>query len=143
VESVAGSWRHLGCASVRRAEGDQCGRCNAYIIAKGNTRIGQTLTTVFPACQVVAWEPVARELQGKPKLAIEYIDAWLRQHPGEVLRFTAVQKEIGIVHSPQFTQSIQQHEGFREALEELGIEECGGLKRKSGFRRMPEEAADH
>lgn len=86
---------------------------------------------------MVPWEPVERELQGKPKLALEFIENWLHKHPDGVLPFAVVAKEIN-VRSQYFTQSIRRHEGFRKALQDLGIEECGGTRRKLGFRRKLE-----
>jgi len=128
--------------SVRKADGEQCGRCDTYIIAAPNTRIGQSLTKVFPGCKVVPWEPVEQELKGKPKQAIEFIRGWFEEHPTEVLPFTTVREAIGVKHSSHFTQSIRQHEGFQKALEAIRVEECGGKTRMTGFRRRKPRASD-
>jgi len=128
--------------SVRKADGDRCVRCDAYIIAAANTRIGQSLTEVFPGCKVRPWEPIEQELRGKPKKAIEFIRGWFEQHPNETLPFTTVRRAIGMKHSSYFTTHIRQHEGFQKALEAIRVEECGGKTRMTGFRGRKPAATD-
>jgi hypothetical protein len=128
-------------ASVRKADGNQCGRCDAYVIAAPNTRIGQSLTEVFPGCKVVPWEPVEEELRGKPKRAIDFIQKWFAKHPEEALPFTVVRKAVD-VHSSYFTTHIRKHAGFQKALEAIRVEECGGTKRARGFRKRKLVLAD-
>jgi hypothetical protein len=108
--------------SVRRCQGDVCAPCNAYIIASARSGIPRVLPEMFPGAKLYRWHPVKRSLKGKVAEAIEYIEQWIKENAGEVLRFHQVYKAIGMAKS-NFRRSVRQHPDFQEALAERGIVE--------------------
>jgi hypothetical protein len=120
-------------ASVRRADGDACPPCAAYLIVSAAHSVRQTLSSVFPGCKVVDWKPTEQALSGRRLQLVEYLTKRFEREPTAALRFSEVRVGIGIAHASDFTR-LRKDPLLREALHKHGIEECGGDQRRNAFR---------
>jgi hypothetical protein len=141
---VEGEHRHLILQAIcrgaaRKAVGDHCPPCHAYIIASLHSGIRELLSEVFPGCHVESWVPVPRELSGKVREAVEFITRWFEDQPDELLPFKTVMAAIGENDSSNFRNNIRRHSSFVQALAERDIEEDrNGTTRWRGFRQQAE-----
>lgn len=110
-------------ASVRGNDGGRCKPCTAYVIAAKASGIRDKLADWFPGCQVTAWSPSRRRLQGQKKKAVlDYIATRRAEDPDAVILFKEVQEAVGISDRKQLTK-IRKCEHFRAELTELGLQE--------------------
>lgn len=120
--------------AVRVCEDGCCASCDAYIIASTKSGIEEALPTIFPDCSIMPWKPVQTILTGKVKDAVEFIDKWLEDHPGEnYIPFITVRDAIGISNARNFAKNVRQHEDFIEGMAERNIIEYGEGKYPRGF----------
>lgn len=132
-----GEHRHLVLqalcrGNVRRCQGAECYPCDAYVIASVNSGIRKALPEIFPDCKVVDWQPVPPPpLRGKVKEALAFIDAWFEENPNGVLRFTVLQKKLGM-KPKEFRWNVRRHPSFVEAITSRGIIETT-VGRSGGF----------
>jgi hypothetical protein len=66
---------------------------------------------------------VQKALKGKVKEAAEFVLNWFEKSPDDLLRFSVVQKAIGM-DSPNFRKNVRRHRDFREALANCDIAEA-------------------
>ena len=59
---------------VRKSNGNRCQPMTAYVIASPRSGIPKDLTTIFPGCSVVPWNPTKKALRGNLKRAVEYVE---------------------------------------------------------------------
>lgn len=135
-----GEHRHLilqaACrASVRRCLGDQCAPCDLYVIASKRSGIGGALEAVFPDCQIDAWKPIARPLNGKVRMAFEFVLKALEDAPSAFVPFADVQQHIGIGNNSNFRNDVRKHPDFLDALDESGVIETGPGRYMKGFQK--------
>ena len=111
--------------AVRRCIGDQCGLMDLFIIASNRTGIPLTLHDIFPGARLKKWLPVDKPLTGKVGRAVEYIRSYFESCHIWVspLSFKQVQEAIGMKYPQNFNQNIRKHPAFREALENMKVEE--------------------
>lgn len=140
-ESRHGILQALCRASVRRCDGEQAHECNAYIIASIQTGIPNTLPLLFPGCSVVNWKPIKRALSGKVSEAVEYLRKRFSDTGTTLVKFSEVQKALGIKNAGTFKNDIRQHEELQSELAEMGLTEWGKAVRFTAWKR--DEAADH
>jgi hypothetical protein len=139
-EIMLGEHRHLILqalcrGAVRRCDGAGCPPTHAYIIASGHSGIAKALPGIFPGAHVVQWKPLKTELVGKAGDAARFILARLDENPDGIVRFGDVMAHLGWKDRRDFKRSIRRHIGFRDALDEAGVEEWGPGKHPIGFRR--------
>jgi hypothetical protein len=124
--------------AARTSDGDGCAPCNAYIIA--TERVTNRLSSIFPSCRITPWLEWDEEypsLTHKAFQAIKFIDQWIEDHPGELLRFKTVMDAIGEKDRSNFSRSVCNDPGFQWALGAIGVcEESLGKQRAKGYRRM-------
>ena len=122
--------------SVRVCVDGECAPCDAYIITSARSGIEEALPSIFPGCQVKPWKPVQTVLTGKVKEAVEFIDRWFSEHPGEFsLPFTAVRQAIGMTNASNFRKNVRLHEDFQEAMAERHVFEHGAGKYPTAFQQ--------
>jgi hypothetical protein len=66
---------------------------------------------------------VQKALRGKVKEAAEFVIAWFDKNPEGLLRFSVVQKAIGMA-SGDFRRDVRRHSDFKEALATHDIAEA-------------------
>lgn len=122
-------------ASVRKAVGDSCAPCNAYIIASRRSGIGAVIPHIFPGCNVEQWEPVKGQLAGYVGSAVEFVLEWFDEHPGEFLPFQVVMAAIDLKDASNFRKRVRLHFDFQQAMQEASIveESDTGSARPRGF----------
>ena len=138
---VLGEHRHLILQAlcrgdVRRCEGDQCPKTDAYIIASSRSGIKQSLPGIFPGASVKRWRPVKKELTGKMAQAVAYITGKLPEGSTGTVTFREVMKHLGVKDASNFRTDIRRNEDFRDAMAENDIEEYGKGKYQTCFRRI-------
>ncbi len=111
-------------ASVRQCRGDSCPPCDAYVIASITSGIPATLPKVFPGAKIREWRPVKRELKGKIKAVLAYLDQRIDEGC-KCIKFKEVTKVVGIRDSSNFRSDIRQHPDFKAELAERCIREAG------------------
>ena len=126
-EMAAGEHKHhilqaLCRSAVREGSGSECSPCNAYIIAPKRSGIRNLLPEIFPGCMIGTWEQARKKLTGKVQEALTYIEMFFDDYPEGTLPFTELRSELGYDAS-NFRRRIRDHDTFRAALEEMGIEE--------------------
>lgn len=121
--------------SVRNCDGDRAHACDVYLIASVRSGIPQTLPELFPGCRVVRWAPVKRELGGKVKEAIGYLKRRFSAPGTEVVKFSEVQKALGIKSPANFRHDVRQHPDFVAELAEMLLVEWGPGVRFTAFKR--------
>ena len=126
---MLGEHRHLVLqalcrGSLRRCQGAECARCNAYIIATTRSGIPAALREIFPECRVVRWQPVQKALSGKVKEAAEFVINWFEKNPEGLLRFNVVRRAIGMDNAANFKNNVRRHPDFKEALANHDIAEA-------------------
>lgn len=136
---VAGEHAHLVLqalcrGSVRKCDGEYCGRMNAYVIASVRSGIPAALPRIFPGCTVTEWRAVRRDPRGRVREALKEIDEW-RQSPlsSEPLRFGYLANQLGM-DPRDFHRDVRHHPVFVQELAERGVIEWGAGKRFTAFR---------
>lgn len=125
----------IGRGTVRRAEGDQCGRCNAYVIVSQKWPIRKAVDMAFPKAKVEKWLPISPVLTGKVKDAAEYLTERLRGHPKAVVRFKEVGEHLGDMSAANFNKNIRKHPSFQQFLADEDFDEyiAPGKKQARAF----------
>lgn len=120
--------------SVRKSDGDQCHRAEAWIIASARSGIPQAIPTIFPGCTVKRWKPIPRTLKGPSVAALEYVEKWAKQaSPDDMLPFRVIQRDLGIDRMT-FRDTVRQSIAFSEEIAELGVEEWGAKSYRTAYR---------
>lgn len=104
---------------------------NAYIIASVRSGIEQALPDIFPGCQIVSWQPVKKELKGKVKEAVQYLEERINSGSTDFIKFVDVAGSIGV--QPSDFKKIRRHPSFVEAIASLGLIEYGLKVKMTGF----------
>lgn len=142
LEVEKGEHRHnilqaLCRANVRNSDGDGCGKCDAYIIAKKQDRVPDMMREVFPGCHVVEWKPKESEasakLTKKQREALAVILGTVKTAPSNLISFSTIAKAIGMT-AKDFRARVRRADRFQEALAGMGVVEILGPKGQSGFR---------
>lgn len=114
----------LSRASVRVSQdGGVCSPCTAYIIASKGSGIGDLLPEIFPGCRVEQWQPVPCKRGKNVEAAIAYLRDHFQCDLNGDLRYTTLQKAIGILDSSNFRKTVRYHQAFQDELDRLGLEE--------------------
>ena len=65
-----------------------------------------------------------KALKGKVKEAAEFVIDWFKKNPNGLLRFSVVQRAIGMDNAGNFRRDIRRHSDFKEALATHDIAEA-------------------
>lgn len=126
--------------SVRRSVGDSCPPSELLLIASEASGIPASLSDVFPGCRVLSWRPLVRPLEGKLKLAADYLKEWAElASGGDFLPFKVVQSRVGVSNVTTFYRTIRSDEDLRAIAAELGLSEAprkAGGKYPQGWRMI-------
>jgi hypothetical protein len=99
---------------------------NLFVIASGRSGIPQGLKDVFPGCKLIQWKTKPAALKGKVKEAVEWVDRWVDSYAdfeGSFLRYTELQKAIGMKDRMAFKRYVRHNEQFITHLYSRGLEE--------------------
>ncbi|TAM46255.1 MAG: hypothetical protein EPN55_05805 [Gammaproteobacteria bacterium] len=121
--------------AVRNCDGEQAHAADAYLIASVRSGIPQTLPELFPGCRVVRWAPVKRALTGKVKEAVEYLQRRFSAPGTAVVKFSEVQKVLGM-SAANFRRAVRQHPAFVAEIAELSLVEWGPKALFTAFKRV-------
>lgn len=138
AETMRGEHRHLVYQAicrgrVRRSDGGKCQPMTAYVIASSRSGIPKDLTTIFPGCSVVPWEPLKRPLSGPVKRALVFVEAALGQGE-EWIPLPAIRVALRMDPS-NFRKRVTSGQPWKEAITSLGLAVTSGPGRVHGLRR--------
>ncbi|WP_096171794.1 hypothetical protein [Cohaesibacter sp. ES.047] len=108
---------------VRQGSGNECGVCNAYIIAPPCSGARAFLPKVFPGCQITTWKPAKVKLKGWVADAIRQIEAYFAENPDGTYLYKDLRKQLGVKDISNFNKRVRKHDSFKIALDDLGLEE--------------------
>jgi hypothetical protein len=129
---IDGEHKHLllqaACrGSVRKSDGATCHPMNLFVIASRRSGITRGLSDVFPGCKLLEWKTKPVALKGKVGEAADWVKNWCDTHadfPGSFLRFTELQKGIGMKDKASFKRYIRRDERFIAFMYSLNLEEA-------------------
>ena len=139
-EVTAGEHRHLILqalcrGAVRRCVGEGCPSTRAYIIASRKSGIAEELPDIFPGARILA---VAAREEGADEARWQRLFSSSPRNslrtPHRSSRSEQVMAHLGWKDGKEFKRRIRQHDDFRAALEDAGIEEWGKGRWPKGFR---------
>ena len=105
---------------VRKSDGERCLPMAAYLIAGPRSGIGGTLTTIFPGCAVVPWEPLRSPPKGHLLTALGFVKLALSRG-ASTISYAAIRQHAG-VDRRNFGRLVSQRLEWREGVEALGVE---------------------
>jgi hypothetical protein len=102
---------------IRRSTGKHQ-EVRAYLIARKETGVPDTLAEVFPGAEIQPWEPIRKMLKGRVRQAAEFIIAHFDRSPStDVLSFRSVMEGVGMPVDPRnFRRNVRKHPDFQAAL---------------------------
>ena len=118
---------------VRKSDGPRCLPMDAYLIAASNSGIGEALTTIFPGCTVVAWDPLGEADGGPVAAAEEFLQRELARGKQRV-SYKTIQETIGVT-SKHFAERVTARPEWARVMDRLGLETYGGTRRARGVQR--------
>lgn len=102
--------------TVRKAIGDQCGRCNAYIIGSLQNPVVEAVRLAFPGAKLRKWLPVSPVLTGRAKQAADFITERLRGNMRAKVPFTEVREHLDGMSPANFNKNIRKLDAFQQFL---------------------------
>lgn len=112
-----------GRGIMRGFENGSCPQCNLYIIASAQSGIRGELHKLFPGCFINDWKRRHKDLKGKVKVALDYLEHLQKRHPSAPIMFSDVMSHLGISDRPNFNRTIRNHQDFKTGLQEMAMVE--------------------
>ena len=135
--------------AVRLCDGDKCKPCKIFIMGAKRSVKPELFQELFPKSSYQPWRPITRELTGKIKLAMDYLNKRFgepNESKASFVSFNEVMKASGYMSiengkekydRANFNKNIRSHPEFQIVLAEAGLEEtCREAKRNNGFARF-------
>lgn len=128
----------VGRGSSRACQDGECLSCDIYLIADKKSGIKEELKEWFPGCQLRTWTSVHRRLKGRVAKAVAFLKARLAVEPAAPIMFAEVMEHLGETDLSNFNRTIRKHEGFRTAIEDIGLHEVkiDRGRGKNAFQRL-------
>lgn len=102
--------------TVRKAIGDQCAPCNAYIIGSHQDPVVEAVKIAFPGAKLKKWLPVSPVLTGRAKQAADFIAERLKGNMRAEVRFTDVREHLDGMSAANFNKNIRKLDAFQQFL---------------------------
>lgn len=135
--------------AVRLCKGAKCKPCKIFIMGAIRSVKRELFQELFPKSSYHLWRPITRDLTGKVKLAMDYLNERFDESSETVasyVSFIEVMTASGYMSkvdgkdkpdSANFNKNVRRHAEFRIALLEAGLEETSGEnKRMNGFSKF-------
>lgn len=104
----------------RKSAGSKAMAMDAYIIATAKSGIPAAVSSIFPGCQVVKWEPFRKELKGNVKLSVQYVAQALAAGR-EAVPYAEIREALNIAQG-NFSKHVTATDDWRNAVVGLGCE---------------------
>ncbi len=104
---------------VRKSDGERCHPMTAYVIASPRSGIPKDLTTIFPGCSVVPWNPTKKALRGNLKRAVDFVE---KAFTGGAERLTYGDIRMALnVKEDNFREKVTKLVDWTKSLAGLGL----------------------